>query len=184
MTPGGMTGLSAVVLLLSGTIAYEVFGRDAAPMGQSAGPGRPAVAIAPNTRATNTRAAGPQSDPAAGPQSDIDARVGEVLARPVFSPDRRPVATGTRSAAGLTRLTGIVITGSRKVAIFAAQAGGRPVVAEEGSHISAYELKAISDTGVTVVGPTGTMVMAPLFDPTPPPAPKRPLPAPAQPPKK
>jgi hypothetical protein len=179
MTPGGMTGLSAVVLLLSGTIAYEVFGRDAAPTGQSAGPGRPVVAIAPNTRA-----AGPQSDPAAGPQSDIDARVGEVLARPVFSPDRRPVATGTRTAAGLTRLTGIVITGSRKVAIFAAQAGGRPVVAEEGSHISAYELKAISDTGVTVVGPTGTMVMAPLFDPSPPPAPKRPLPAPAQPPKK
>jgi hypothetical protein len=179
MIPGGMTGLSAVILLLSGTIAYEVFGGDATPIGPPVGPGRPAVALATNNLATV-----PQSDSAAGPQSAIDARVGEVLARPVFSPDRRPVATSTRSATGLTRLTGIVITGSRKVAIFAAQAGGRPVVAEEGSRISAYELKAISDTGVTVVGPTGTMVMAPLFDPAPPPPPKRPLPAPSQPPKK
>jgi hypothetical protein len=175
MTPGGMTGLSAVILLLSGTIAYELVG-DAAPMGPSGGPGRTALTVA-----TNNKAAVPQSDPASVRQSDIDGRVSEVLARPVFSPDRRPVGTGTRSAAGLTRLTGIVITGSRKVAIFAAQAGGRPVVAEEGTRINAYELKAISDTGVTMVGPTGTMVMVPLFDPTPPPPPKRPSPPPAQP---
>ena len=168
MTPGGMAGLGAVILLLSGTIAYELLGRDAPPTVLPARTGHPAAVAGTDATAAVAR-------------SDIDARVGEILARPVFNPDRRPVGTGTRSVAGLTRLTGIIVTGSHKVAIFAAEAGGKPVVAEEGSRINAYELKAISNTGVTVVGPTGTIVMAPLFDPTPPPAPKRPLPAPAQP---
>jgi hypothetical protein len=86
-----------------------------------------------------------------------------------------------KSVAGLSRLTGIVVTGSRKIAIFAAPAGGHPIVAEEGSHLNAYEVRAISGTGVTVVGPAGTTVMTPIFDPAPPPVTKRPLPPLAEP---
>jgi hypothetical protein len=168
MTPGGMAGLSAVILLLGGTIVDELTGRHALPAGLST-----SHSHLPDATGRNTREA--------ASQGDIDARIGEVLARPVFNLDRRPVGIGTHTVAGLTRLTGIIVTGSRKVAIFAGQAGGRPVVAEEGARLNAYELKEISDTGVTVVGPTGTVVMTPLFDPARPAVQKRPLPVTATP---
>jgi hypothetical protein len=162
MIAGGIAGLSAIILVLSGTIAYELVSPDIRPAGLSTGAGH-----LPNV-ATGSRAA--QS------QNDIDGSFGEILARPVFSPDRRPIGPGAHSIAGLSRLTGIVVNGSSKVAIFAAPAGGKPIVAEEGSHINAYEVKAINDSGVTVIGPGGTIVMTPNFDVAPPQVTKRPLP--------
>jgi hypothetical protein len=116
-------------------------------------------------------------------QGNLDGRLTEILARPIFSPDRRPIGPGPKSVAGLSRLTGIIVTGSRKVAIFEAPSGGKPEVATEGSHVNAYEVTAISSAGVTVVGPGGTTVMTPIFDAVPSPVQKRPLPAPPQPPK-
>ena len=77
--------------------------------------------------------------------------------------DRRPAASGARSVSGLPRLSGIIVAGGRKVAIFAAP--GKPIVAEEGLRLGAYEVTAISDSGVTVAGPEGTTVLRPLFDP-------------------
>lgn len=97
-----------------------------------------------------------------------DERLGIILARPLFSPDRRPAASGARSVSGLPRLAGIVVTGSRKVAIFAAPAGGKPVVADEGGRLGAYDVRAINEDGVTVVGPEGALVLRPIFDPAPP----------------
>jgi hypothetical protein len=73
----------------------------------------------------------------------------------------------------LPRLSGIVVSGSHKLAIFAGS--GKPIVAEEGVRLGAYDVTAISDAGVTVVGPEGTTVLRPLFDPAPPP-PARPPP--------
>jgi hypothetical protein len=171
MIAGGVAGFSVAILLLGGTIAYEIAHRDAPYVRVSAAPARP------STAGTGGRVA-PR-------RSDIDGSLSDILARPVFSPDRRPIGPGPRSIVGLSRLTGIVVMGSRKVAIFAAPSGGKPVIAEEGSRINAYEVKSISDSGVTVVGPEGTTVMTPLFDPTPPsvPVPKRPLPALAEPPR-
>lgn len=167
MIPGRVAGLSAVILLLSGTIAYELTSRDVPPASLSAPPGHRASPPEMNTPATLRH-------------SGIDARLREVLARPLFNPDRKPVGTGTRNVIGLPRLTGIIVTGSRKVAIFAAPAGGKPVVVEEGAHINDYELKEISDTTVTVAGPAGTTVMTPLFDAAPSPVRQRPPPPPAQ----
>jgi hypothetical protein len=68
----------------------------------------------------------------------------------------------------LPRLAGIMVTGSRRTAIFAAPPGGRPVVADEGARIGVYDVKAISESGVTVVGPEGTTVLRPMFDAAPP----------------
>jgi hypothetical protein len=167
MTGGGTAGLGLIILGLSGTIAFELANQDNQPVGSLAAP-------APSRQAGAANRTAPR-------ENYIGTGLNEILSRPVFSPDRRPVDPGTRSVTGLSRLTGIVVTDSRKIAIFAAPAGGKPVVAEEGAHLNAYQVTAISNSGVTVVGPGGTTVVTPVFDPTPPPVSRRPLPALAEP---
>ena len=87
----------------------------------------------------------------------------QILARPLFSPDRRPVEVG--GVSGLPRLTGIVVAGSQRVAIFAGPANQHPIVAEAGTRVGAFEVQTIGDSGVTVVGPEGTSLLRPIFDP-------------------
>lgn len=153
MTGGGAAGLGLIALGLSATIAFELVQRQAGPVATSTGASHVVI------NGVHSRAA---------VRTDVEARLSEILDRPMFSPDRRPGGVGKKSVSGLSRLTGIVIAGSRKLAIFAASPGGRPVVAEEGSRVNAYEVRTINDTGVTVVGPGGITVMMPVFDPTPP----------------
>ncbi len=154
MTGIGWAGWALIAVALCGVIGLEIAGPDD---GADAALVRP-VPIMP--------AGGPGA--AAVPVDRRDVRLSAILARPLFSPDRRPAASAARSVSGLPRLSGIVVTGSRKVAIFAAP--GKAIVAEEGLHLGAYDVTAISDAGVTVVGPEGTTVLRPLFDPAPPPA--------------
>ena len=85
----------------------------------------------------------------------------EIMARPLFNPTRRPVET---TVSGLPRLTGIVVAGSERVAIFAAPANEHPIVAHSGARVGAYEVQTIGDDGVTVVGPGGTTLIRPIFD--------------------
>jgi hypothetical protein len=142
-------GLAAVALGLCGLIGLEIAVRDG---GADASPGPVISASAPVM-------------PAA-PTTRRDVRLGAILARPLFSPDRRPAAAGARSISGLPRLSGIIVAGGRKLAIFAAP--GKPIVAEEGLRVGAYDVTAISDLGVTVAGPEGATLLRPLFDPAPP----------------
>jgi hypothetical protein len=86
----------------------------------------------------------------------------EIMARPLFNPDRHPVDIGMR---GLPRLTGIIVAGTQQVAIFAGPADGRPIVAQVGAHVGAYEVRAVADEGVTVVGPEGISMIRPVFAP-------------------
>ncbi len=86
----------------------------------------------------------------------------EIMARPLFSPDRHPVEIGVR---GLPRLTGVVVAGSKRVAIFAGPSNGRPIVAQAGAHVGPYEVRIVADDGVTVVGPEGISLIRPVFDP-------------------
>lgn len=98
-----------------------------------------------------------------------DGWLNEILARPLFSPDRRPIEkAGVR---GLPRLTGIVVAGSQRFAIFAASPNGRPIVAQAGAHVGAYEVRTVADEGVTVAGPQGTTLIRPIFDVSRPPGP-------------
>jgi hypothetical protein len=97
----------------------------------------------------------------AGPPDRHADWLHEILARPLFSPTRRPVGTAVN---GLPRLTGIVVTGSERIAIFAAPANEHPIVARAGAHVGAYEVQTIADSGVTVVGPGGTILIRPIFD--------------------
>ncbi len=154
MTLVGSTGLGLLAIALGAAIALEL-------VDHRGGTADTSAARPPNTLPVAT-----------GSPHGHDANVGAILARPVFSPDRRPLGAGTQTAAGLSRLTGIVITQSRKLAIFAAPSGEQPLIAEEGAHINAYEVMAITASGVTVAGPGGTTVVTPVFDPSPPAVPR------------
>jgi hypothetical protein len=157
MIDARLTALGAAALVLCGIIGGELF---------AGGEARPDIAVA---RAVPAGPGGGSAG-AAEPAGQRDAGVPAILARPLFSPDRRAAASAARSVAGLPRLTGIVVTGAHKVAIFAAP--GKAVVAEEGLRLGAYEVTAISDAGVTVAGPEGTTMLRPIFDPAPPPVAK------------
>lgn len=160
----GVTGFSLACVALSGVIAFEVADLPTHAVARSG-----SVRVTPVISHTAVPTG----------ENDIDSERAVVLARPIFNPDRKPVGAGPKGTAGLSRLSGIVVTGSRRIAIFAAPAGEHPVVAAEGSHVDAYEVKAISDSGVTVTGPNGTTTIAPVFDPAQPaahPAPVLPKP--------
>ncbi|MDR3529054.1 MAG: hypothetical protein P4L90_00655 [Rhodopila sp.] len=159
---GKLAGLGLAFLALSGAIAVEIMAGQSAPDRMSS----------PTAPIRAKQQPGPIE-----PANQIDGLLGEILARPVFSPDRRPVASSARGASGLSRLTGIVVTGSQKIAIFAAPSGGRSIAAEEGAHVGAYEVREITSAGVTVSGPDGTAVITPIFDPAAPPPAKPTLPA-------
>ena len=99
------------------------------------------------------------------------------LARPLFSPTRRTApraeAPAAATPAGLPRVAGILVsTGGRSV-IFAAESGGKPVVAREGGRVGAYQVQSIEAGRVTVVGPEGPRVLVASFDAS---APARPAP--------
>jgi hypothetical protein len=141
-------GLSVAPILLFVVIGAEV------SAGLSGAASYPAAArIALGTREHPSDAVG---------ASDRRAEwLNEITARPLFSPTRRPVET---TVSGLPRLTGIVVAGSERVAIFAAPANEHPIVAHLGTRVGAYEVETIADDGVTVVGPGGTTLIRPIFD--------------------
>jgi len=144
-------GLVAACLALCLAITLELFdsppaapalrtGASGAPLGRDVSPNQSAVPGLP------------------------EAVLHEVLARPLFSPDRRPVEIGVAGAHGLPRLTGIVVAGSQRVAIFAGQSNEQPIVAQAGAHVGAYEVRTIVDAGVTMMGPEGETLIRPIFD--------------------
>lgn len=154
-------GLSLLFTILCAVIGVEVMAQRQAQQSDQAVP-----IIAPVR---------PDSPAISQPPDQRSAWFREILARPLFSPDRKPVAANARSAAGLPRLTGIVVTGTRRVAIFAGSSGGHPTVVEAGSEIGVYHVMDIADGTVTVAGPEGTTVIKPVFDPTSPAVVKAPL---------
>jgi hypothetical protein len=144
---GAAIGLSVASILLCVAIYAEI---SAGPRGAASYPA--AARIVLGAREHSADAVG----------SDRRAEwLNEIMARPLFSPTRRPVET---TVSGLPRLTGIVVAGSERVAIFAAPASEHPIVAHAGTRVGAYEVQTIADDGVTVVGPGGTTLIRPIFD--------------------
>jgi len=89
-----------------------------------------------------------------------------ILARPLFVPGRKPPRTtpGQRAAAlsGLPRLSGIMITGSGRRAIFAPDSG-KPLVLSEGASLDDSTIKAIHADRVIISGPKGDIVLRPTY---------------------
>jgi len=112
--------------------------------------------------------AAPASAPAAE-ADDAGRRVAEVLARPLFSPGRRPAAQAAKPAAAtapLPRMTGVIVTPAGRRAIFA-NGAGKAVVVMEGGRIGAYDVQSIEAGRVTLAGPDGKRVVSTAFDPKP-----------------
>jgi hypothetical protein len=148
-----MTRLSGLLLVcagLAGIIALEISN---APSGDVA---------PPQTRAATAIAHTPQ--PATNRTLDW---VTAVLARPLFSPDRRPAADAASVAGsslpGLPRLAGILVGPFGRSAIFAAD-GSKPIVVQEGGRVGAYTVRSIEVAQVQIVGPDGVQVLNPSFD--------------------
>lgn len=106
----------------------------------------------------------------AGSGNLAQAWVDTILARPLFALDRRPAATADTRAAPRTlpRLTAILLNGARREVIFAGIDGGRPITVAEGDLLNGFRVQSIEASEVTVVGPEGTRVVRPSFDPHPP----------------
>jgi hypothetical protein len=151
LTGSLVAGVALVGVGLAGVIFWELSG---APNGSDMTPRRP--------RAPATAAA------AHVPGNDhLPAWVASVLARPLFSPDRRPEPAGTpvtgAGLVGLPRLTAILVGPFGRSAIFAGQSR-EPIVVAEGGRIAAYQVTAIEATQVHLIGPRGAQVMQPSFD--------------------
>ena len=154
-----------VAVALAGVIALEIGGGSG---NDDAVIQTPARLPAPASRPSAARAAGQAASWAEA-----------ALARPLFSPTRRvaPRASAPAAAtpAGLPRVAGILVSPGGKSVIFAADAGGKPVVAREGGQVGAYQVQSIEAGRVTVVGPEGPRVLVASFDAS---APARPPGAP------
>ena len=96
-----------------------------------------------------------------------------VLARPVFSVDRRPPAKPAASAAAgpqnLPRLAGIVVSSTGRSAIFAGE-GDHSTVVAEGAQVGSYRVVTIHADAVDVTGPGGARTVKPAYSNDPPPA--------------
>lgn len=143
------TALSAAILL-----QFDPAGSDPAGLPQPAPRGTAPVA-----------APVPGSGPAPGQAAGW---VAATLARPLFSPDRRPppIDGAARPAdAPLPRLTGTLVTTAGRSAIFAGAEA--PVVVGEGGRIGTFTVHLIESGRVTLLGPDGQRTLRPSFDPTP-----------------
>jgi hypothetical protein len=155
LAPPGLTIAMALVL-----VAELTAGTD------GAAPRSPSVVPAPKTRASVT-------------ERLVDGWANTVLSRPLFSADRRPESVDTGHTHALARLSGIIISGDSRSAIFAAK-GQKPTIVSEGGEVGGYRLLHISYDSVELDGLSGTLTLHPQF-PLPTsaaaPAPVRPVPS-------
>jgi len=95
--------------------------------------------------------------------------VATALARPLFSSTRRPPQDAPSGAADSdlsdARLTGIVTTPGRRIAIFAVN-GDKPLKVAEGDAVSGWRIESITPREVSLSGPTGGKTLQPKLDPT------------------
>ena len=113
--------------------------------------------------------------PASRPPS---TRSATILARPLFSPTRRPkqdaaVRTAAAPVTALPRMTAILIDGARRSAIF--DGNGKPTVLAEGGHLGPFTIQSIEPQQVTIIGPDGKRIVRTTFSNDPPPTPAHPL---------
>jgi len=96
---------------------------------------------------------------------EVNAWTLTALARPLLYPVHRPYLAPAPSAAlpaSPPRLMGTLVSPAGKRAIFAAS--GKPATAEEGDHVGAWTVQAISTGTVTLLGPGGMRELRVSFE--------------------
>jgi hypothetical protein len=153
-----LTLLGVVGVLLAAIIGYEVF---SAEPGTTAEPAAAAPAAPPKASAS----------PALAPPRTAEW-VANILARPLFSPYRKPDAAPAKEAApapdqasnDLPRLAGIQLVGTSRHAIFQPTGDTPPLVVGEGETIAGWKVETIGLTSVKLTGPGGATTVEPKFD--------------------
>lgn len=150
-------GLAVLALALAATIWLELRGRsrDSEVMIPSAAAGSPVP--------TAARLAAPDPD-------QLARWTATSLARPLFSPSRRPPAVAAADQAAsaaptLPRIAGVVVTPAGRRVIFAEAKGGKPLVVAEGGQVAGFTVRSIQAGKVVLRGPDGERVLSPAFDP-------------------
>jgi hypothetical protein len=164
------------IALLAAVLFGVVIAWELADLGELSAATGPVPALAPRLPETSGGTPTPASDTAGRTR----AWAATALARPLFSPDRRPasgtVATASGTTRGLPRLTGTLVGPFGRSAIFAADP--KPVIVSEGDRINGYTIQSIEPNEVQMIGPEGIQVLHPSFQsaparPTPPNPPPR-----------
>ena len=115
----------------------------------------------------------PQAEAGSAVSEPSGSEVAAVLARPLFTPGRRPEtpeAASPLAAPGrpeLPRLTGILVTPAGRRAIFVALEGGHATVVTEGSAVGPWRVEAIRSAEVQLAGPDGRRTVRPSYSQTP-----------------
>ncbi|HVJ51947.1 MAG TPA: hypothetical protein VM689_05760 [Aliidongia sp.] len=155
--------LGALAILFLVVIAFELFGSN---------PDETDMNVANVANPTDIRSGGPTAVPPAAPTAPTVQWVNTILARPLFSPTRRPdaapqqqqTASQDDGPSDLPRLSGILLLRDSKQAVFQPTGDQKPIVVAEGGDVSGWTVQSISATEVTLTGPGGTTTLEPKFD--------------------
>lgn len=149
--------MTRLLLLLSAALVMVV-AAEIAPWPGGAGGSGPVAAGRPSD------AAGRDASRRTG--SDLGRWVGVILDRPLFSPNRRPApgAPTTVAAAGVPRLSGIVMAPDEAVAIFRQAKGAKPLVVRAGELVDGWVVSTIGANGVDLRKDDARMTVTPQFD--------------------
>lgn len=102
--------------------------------------------------------------------ADLDKMVATILARPLFSPSRRPAAaaldaSAVQGRASLPKLSGIIHAPDLRRAIFQSPGSEKPVVTDvgEGQAINDWTVQDIGPESVTLIRDGQTVLLTPTF---------------------
>jgi hypothetical protein len=90
----------------------------------------------------------------------VDSLAATILARPLFSPDRRPPEGQQSAGADLKdkRFAGIVIEPDRRLAIFAVT-GAKPLAVSEGDSVDGWRIESINADEIALVSAQGSRTL-------------------------
>jgi hypothetical protein len=93
----------------------------------------------------------------------VDQWLAVALARPLFAPDRRPVAGSVAADSGIPRLTGIIVSPGGSSAIFQTAGDHKSTVARHGDRVGTWELTALTADAVSLRKDNEVIVLRPGF---------------------
>ena len=149
VTGSGFTAAAGALGVLACALAGLLFFEYRGTAGEEVAPAAPGVVRS--------------APPAVRTAPDTAAQAATTLGRPLFEPSRRPPGGGDAAVADLPRLTGVLVSGAGRVALFAGP-GGRGLTVAAGGTLGPFTVRAVEPGQVVIDGPSGTRVLRPSFE--------------------